>query len=256
MKSLLLCILGMLVPATLIAYENPGWTLGVGVVASNEYADDPGGGGFPTLRDGDRQYMFLPNISYHWSNWTMGAEGIQWQNKEDEGLAATAKVSFPESALGVRGTEGWFQYGATTGINYSDQRSVFFEAKAGPFSLRTDQGYSKDTKGEQQHQISIGAPLYIGAEGGLVVIGSGKWFFQNSAFTLREYGQTSLNKQEYLHQSLELFAIFGVSDRLSLLTSIDYRWNDPNLLQQDPSLPETQNSLFFMLSYFLGKHAD
>lgn len=232
--------------------DETGWVVGLGVVSSDVNPDEDRPF-FPSIRNETKQYMLIPNLSYQWQRWSLGADGVGWKNKNRFGGTTAVKAGFPSSSFSIGGQQGWFRYGLSSSLNYSDGLIANQAITAGPIDYSVSFGFN-DRSDELSQKIGLGFPLWINKEAGLTVIGSAFIQQDNRAFTLSDIDtKIDLAEDNYWHTGLGAFAIFKANEQTTLLFSGTLQFNDENLVKQVELVESASFNIFTLLSYRFGK---
>ena len=230
-----------------------GWTVGGGLVSSdivNAEKDDPI---FPFFEIENKQFMFLPNLSYQWDQWSIGADGIGWTHKTNADLSIDVKAGYPRSSASIGGQKGWFRYGANSSLSYSNGLTATQGITLGPGSYAATVGFG-DRRDDFSQKFSLGFPLFLKPSLGLTVIGTGFVEQENASFIHNDFElDNPLSQEHYWHQGLNAFAVYQINSRATLLVSGTLQWNDKTLVSDISSVARSEMNIFTMFSYFLGK---
>ena len=239
--------------ATTALAQDRGWTVGGGLVSSDIINEDKGGSFFPSFQVENKQFMFIPNVSFQWDQWSFGADGIGWQQESESGLRTQIKAGYPRSSASIGGQKGWFRYGTNTSLGYSNGLTASQGVTLGPVSYTATLGLG-DRRDDFSQKFSLGFPLLLKPDMGLTVIGTGFVEQENASFVNNDFELTSMRGQNaYWHQGINAFAVYQINSRATLLLSGTLQWNDNALVDEIDPLARAEFNIFTMFSYFLGK---
>lgn len=233
--------------------ENDGWTVGIGMVSNDIINADEDRPFFPNAAIHDKRYMLIPNLRYEWDNWSLGADGIGWKHAPEEGLSSHIQVGYPFSGAGVEGKVGWFQYGLSGGLNYSDGLIAEPDIQLGPVNYAVKVGIG-DRSEDFSQQLSLGFPLYIASSEKVIIIGKGFVQQDNASYLQNDFELTTpITDANYIQKGLNALGIYKPTERLTILLSGTLQWNDKALKTEIETLPKVQFNIFTLFSYYLGK---
>ena len=242
-------ILCVLLPH-LTADEN-SWTVGFGVVSSDI---SPGEERpiFPSVRVENKQYMFIPNLSYQWGNWSLGADGIGWQYESLNGLKTNIKAGYPRSSASIGGQKGWFRYGIASNLSYSDGIDTTNAITAGPITYSATLGLAERSE-ELSQKVSLGFPLFLSQKNGITVIGSGYLQQDNAAFSQFDLElEDPMAQDDYLHSGINVFGVYQATPQVTFLLSGTLQFNDDRLVAESEFTDDVQFNIFTLFSYTFG----
>lgn len=239
--------------ATASFADETGWTVGLGVVSSDvsPEAESPFFPSFRTEQD-TKQYMLIPNLSYQWQRWSIGADGVGYKVDNTLGGSTSAKVGFPSSSASIAGQRGWFRYGVNSQLNYADGLLAGHGFTLGPLDYSIQYGLN-DRSDELSQKLGLGFPLYLNQKAGLTVIGSGYAQQDNRAFSEQDLELGSpLAQENYLHQGLNVFAVYQANAKTTLLVSGTLQFNDEALVDEVARIEPVSFNIFTLFSYRFG----
>jgi hypothetical protein len=231
--------------------DDNGWTVGLGVVSSDLTQGDNEKPFFPAIQTDTKQFMFIPNLQYKWSDWSIGADGIGWQKESLNGLTTSVKVGFPVSGIRLGGQKGWFRYGVASALNYSDGLTTTQGLTLGPITYSATFGLN-DRNDEFSHKASFGFPLYLNQKKGITVIGSAFIQRDNTPFSEKEFETTFTGDDTFQHYGANVFSVYKWDEHSTLLVSGTLQINDSALEERaDDSdiAPEVTFNIFTLYSY-------
>lgn len=251
LKVFFVVMAGLMASALTQGEERRGLTLGLGVVSFENVGESETF--FPAIETEDKKFMFLPNIRYEYDAWSIGVDGIGWKPDSDAFLRPSVTVGYPSSKASLMGNKGWFRYGVEGSLSYSSTPAGRMGLTIGPLKYTLRQGF-EERSDQTAHELALSFPVYMNRDLGLTVIGTGYAKLENTEFarTNLSYGYL-LDDQDYVHTGLSAFAIFNVTERVSVLGSATLQFNDQDLTSQIPALSDPQFDVFVMFSYFFGK---
>lgn len=233
--------------------QNRGWTIGGGLVSSDVVNPEQSDPVFPAVQLENKQVMFLPNLSFRWDQWSIGADGIGWQTETLNGLKTQITAGYPSSRFSIGGQRGWFRYGLNSGLSYSNGVTATQGITLGPVGYEATLGLG-DRADDFSQKASLGFPLYINQSAGLTIIGTGYLQQDNASFTVNDLELSQpLTNEDFVHTGLNAFAVYQANPRLTLLVSGTLQWNDSNLTDDVSAVAPVQFNLFTMLSFYLGQ---
>ncbi|WP_040556987.1 hypothetical protein [Reinekea blandensis] len=247
MKPLVYSLL--FITSVCFAEDDLGWQVGLGVVSSDLLTEDADRPIFPAVRDDNKQYMLIPNLKWQGEHWSVGAEGIGWRTRFENDLKLQSTVGYPSSRISLSGERGWLRYGGFLSASYSDGTTTTAGVNAAGLSYELTTGYN-DRADDRKHKVSFGAPVFISQSRSTVVIGTAYVQSENAPFIENNNDlTTSVQPGDYRHAGITLFSPLSLSDSLRLILSGTVQWNDQDLVQQLPLMPDVQFNTFALLSY-------
>ncbi|MDN3647832.1 hypothetical protein QWZ13_02765 [Reinekea marina] len=247
-KSLSVAFLALILG--LQAQANEGWSVGLGLVTSDNYPDQAQSSGFfPAASIGSKTAMVIPDLKYQWSQWALGTSGLSWQSKSDAPIMTRVQLGFPQSSLSVSGQQGWFRYGVYAGAEFTNGTRANVGATVGPLSLEHHKGFSSSSDA-YMNVVALGAPVFLGDKIPLAVIG--KISVRNSSAAFKSDRlklNTPLTEGIYTDIDVNFFAISPVSDNLTFINSVTFRKADRSQQTQVDGLKELHVNVFSLVSY-------
>lgn len=245
----------ILTTASFSMAEDEGWIVGLGLVSS-DVSPEQDRPFFPSFRQGNKQYMFIPNLSYQWQHWSLGADGLGWKTENKLGGSTSFKAGFPSSSFNIGGQKSWFRYGLSSSLNYSDGLIASHKITAGPIDYSISYGLSERSD-ELSQKVGLGFPLWIDQEAGLTIIGSAFVQQDNRAFTQASVNKAqddamNLNQADYWHQGLTAFAVYQANPNTTLLLSGTLQFNDDALVNEVERINASTFNIFTLVSYRFG----
>ncbi|MFQ3231785.1 hypothetical protein [Reinekea sp.] len=227
-----------------------GWSVGLGVVTSDIYQnstdDQPI---FPTLDIDSKQAMFIPDVSYHWDQWSIGATGLSWKSKQESELKSAFTLGFPRSDIRIGGQQGWFRYGVYGAAQFTNGTMLNGGINLGPMSYEQFQGLAS-RKAEQKQVLSLAAPVFISKKYALTVIGKLSYAVNNAEFKAQDLRLTSdLPSGTYENVSANLFAIKKIGESVTWINSGTFTFADEQQLNLVDGLKPVHFNLFSLIQY-------
>jgi hypothetical protein len=246
-----ICLTLLTLTLSTAAFTQDGWTIGGGFVSSERVGAESDSF-FPTVSSEQTNYMLLPNLSYRYQQWSVGADGIGWRQDRPEGINWRAQVGYPSSQVGFTGQRGWFRYGLQSGLSYSNGVTHTGKATIGPFEASVTTGFGERADDLSQ-SYALGFPLYINQDRGITVIGSAGIETSNAAFIANDLQLDNTPSTDALNWQYTAFSIFSLSPKATLLLSGTLQRNDDALVEEVEGIRPWQVNTFLMFSYFLGQ---
>jgi hypothetical protein len=235
--------------------EPKNWTVGVGLIVSDNRFDDPNDDGFsPTVNIGDSNYMLIPNISWTNGVWSVGANGVSLQHEYTPLIKVKATLGFPSSGLELSGNKSWLRYKLATGYSISSET---FNHSFNFTGLNVGFNHTIGDDMQKQWTLGFGAPLYLNKEKGITVIASAGLDIENHAWAQENYryaidnpsNTLTLETEDFYHASLSNVAIYQYDENWSLLFTAKHQWLDDELMKNLNFDDAYQLSIFSLLSY-------
>jgi hypothetical protein len=220
------------------------------MVTSDKYADsETSDSFFPTVTYGQKQAMVIPDITYHWTQWSVGATGVSWKSAQDSNLKAGFTLGYPSSRVSVEGQRGWFRYGAFSSAQFTDGTLARAGITLGPFTFEESRGLNERDL-ERSQTVSIGGPLFLGRKLPLTVIGKIGISNETSEYTTQSLKLNSaLEAKEYNNVDFNLFAIYQINEATTWLNSGTFTFSDEALQEQVDDLKPVHFNIFSLISY-------
>jgi len=227
-----------------------GWSIGLGVVTSDIYPNSAEYTAiFPTVNTSTKRAMFIPDVTYHWDQWSLGATGLSWKTKKESDLKSSITLGFPRSAFRIGGQKGWFRYGVFGAAQFTDGTLLSGGINLGPVSYEQYQGVA-DRQDEQSHSVGFGAPVYISKKHALTVIGKLSYSVGNAAFKTQDLKlATELPRNNYVDVNANLFAIKKLGDSITWINSGTFTFADEQQLNLVDGLKPIHFNLFSLIQY-------
>ena len=232
------------------AHANTRWSIGLGFVTSDIYPNRAVTNGiFPTVDVGTKQAMLIPDVSYHWDQWSLGATGLSWKTKEDSELKSSFRLGFPRSAFRIGGQKGWFRYGVYTTAQFTNGTLVSGGLNLGPVNYEQYQGLA-DRQNEQSNALSLAAPVFISNKRSLTVIGKLTYSVSNAPFKTQDLKLASgLPSGSYVDVSANLFAIKKLGESITWINSGTFSFADEQQQALVDGLKPVHFNLFSLIQY-------
>lgn len=232
------------------ALADTGWSIGLGMVTSDIYQnstdDNPI---FPTLNVDSKRVMFIPDLSYHWDQWSVGATGLSWKSKQESELKSAFTLGFPRSVIRIDGQKGWFRYGAYSAAQFTNGTMLSGGINLGPLSYGQFQGVAS-RRTEQKQVLSLAAPVFISKKYALTVIGKLSYAVSNAEFKTQDLRLASdLPSGQYEDVSANLFAIKKLGDSITWINSGTFTFANEQQLNLVDGLKPVHFNLFSLIQY-------